>query len=124
MDDAQPLERPGGDPADNEMWRSILTGEDPHLPQLRRLWTRVPAPPRCKLCGAPFGGVGRVATRVISHGPSNVNPLLCSMCFRHVRQHPGGAEIPIAVLFADIRGSTGIAERTSATSFGQLVQRF
>jgi adenylate cyclase len=53
-----------------------------------------------------------------------VNPLLCSLCFGQIREHPGGAEVPIAVLFADIRGSTGIAERTSATSFGRLVQRF
>ena len=45
----------------DEMWRQILTGEDPHLPQMRRLWRRVPSSPRCKLCGAPFGGLGKVA---------------------------------------------------------------
>jgi adenylate cyclase len=108
----------------DEMWRQILTGEDPHLPQMRRLWRHVPSSPRCKLCGAPFGGLGKVATKFMMHGPSNVNPLLCSLCFGQIRQHPGGAEVPIAVLFADIRGSTGIAERTSATAFGALVQRF
>ncbi len=113
-----------GTPEDAEMWRRTLTGEDPHLTTLRRLWKHVPSSPRCKLCAAPFAGLGRVATKVMMHGPSNVNPLLCSLCFGQIKKHPGGAEIPIAVLFADIRGSTGIAERTSATGFGRLVQRF
>jgi adenylate cyclase len=102
----------------------MLNGDDPHLPQIRRMWKRVPSSPRCKMCNAPFGGVGRVATKLFMHGPSNVNPLLCSMCFRSMRDHPGGAEVQIAVLFADIRGSTGIAERTTASGFGRLVQQF
>jgi adenylate cyclase len=58
------------------------------------------------------------------HGPSNSNPLLCNVCFGKIRRFPGGAEIEISVLFADIRGSTGIAERTSAAEFRQLVQHF
>jgi adenylate cyclase len=50
--------------------------------------------------------------------------MLCSLCFGNLRKGPGGAEIEISVLFADIRGSTGIAERTSAAEFRRLVQRF
>jgi adenylate cyclase len=36
----------------------------------------------------------------------------------------GGAEIPITVLFADVRGSTGMAERSSASEFSALLARF
>jgi adenylate cyclase len=58
------------------------------------------------------------------HGQSSSNPMLCSLCFGQLREGPGGAEIEISVLFADIRGSTGIAERTSAGEFRRLVQQF
>jgi adenylate cyclase len=107
-----------------EMWRLMLTGEDPHLTTLRRIWRWLPSSPRCKLCAAPFGGVGRVATRVLMHGPSNVSPLLCNLCFGSIRKTPGGAEVEIGVLFADIRGSTGIAERAGAAEFSRLIQQF
>ena len=106
------------------MWRQILVGDDPHLPQLRKFWKRIPSSPRCKMCAAPFGGFGRVATRVVMHGPSNVSPLLCNLCFGQIRKTPGGAEVEIGVLFADIRGSTGIAERAGAAEFSRLVQQF
>ena len=102
----------------------MLTGTDRALPRMRRIFGSLPSSPRCKLCGAPFHGVGSVATRIVQHGPSASNPLLCNMCFGGIRKMPGGAEIEISVLFADIRGSTGIAERTSAGEFGRLVQRF
>ena len=105
-------------------WRRVLTGTDQSLPQLRRWWRRIPSSPRCKLCAAPFRGPGRLLTRVIMHGASTASPLLCNVCFGQLRNGPGGAEIEISVLFADIRGSTGIAERTSAGEFTRLVQRF
>lgn len=63
-------------------------------------------------------------TKVIQHGPSLSNPLLCNACFGQLRTYPGGAEVEISVLIADIRGSTGIAERTSAVEFRRLVQQF
>ena len=107
-----------------EMWRSILTGEDPSLPALRRRFRRLPSDPRCKMCAAPFRGPGKYITRLMMHGQSSANPMLCSLCFGNIRKGPGGAEIEISVLFADIRGSTGIAERTSAGEFRRLVQQF
>jgi adenylate cyclase len=112
------------EPEASDLWRQILTGADPGLPRLRRMWRLVPSSPRCKLCAAPFGGAGRLVTRVLMHGPSTVNPLLCNVCFGQIRKTPGGAEIPISVLFADIRGSTGIAERAGAAEFRRLVQTF
>jgi adenylate cyclase len=116
---------PTGERSATEIWRSVLTGEDPSLPALRRRFRRIPSDPRCKLCAAPFRGPGRIITRLMLHGPSASNPMLCSLCFGKLRRGgPGGAEIEISVLFADIRGSTGIAERTSAGEFRRLVQRF
>lgn len=57
-------------------------------------------------------------------GPSKLNRRLCRACFRSVGKHPGGAEVEISLLFADIRGSTGLAERMSAQDFSGLVARF
>jgi adenylate cyclase len=128
VEPAQPVPEPRVEPADGadntEAWRSILSGGDRSLPRLRRLWSAIPSSPRCKLCAAPFRGPGRLITKALMHGPSQSNPLLCNACFGQIRKHPGGAEVEISVLFADIRGSTGIAERTSAGEFRKLVQQF
>jgi adenylate cyclase len=109
--------------ASSEEWRRMLTGEDPALQSLRRWWKRIPSSPRCKVCAAPFHGLGRLATGVIMHGRSQSNPLLCNLCFGKLRQHAGGAEVEISVLFADVRGSTGIAERLPAAEYRRLLQR-
>ena len=37
---------------------------------------------------------------------------------------PGGAEIDVAVLFADVRGSTSLAEGMGAVEFADLLNRF
>jgi adenylate cyclase len=39
-------------------------------------------------------------------------------------KHPGGAEVKVSLLFADVRGSTAIAERTPAQEFSKLMARF
>lgn len=62
--------------------------------------------------------------RVVGKGPSSTNPNLCDGCFQYMRKHRGGAEIEVTMLFADIRGSTTIAEGMSATEFHSLLQRF
>ena len=51
-----PADRRSSD--DTEMWRTMLQGEDPGLPRLRRMWGLIPSAPRCKLCAAPFRGPG------------------------------------------------------------------
>jgi adenylate cyclase len=52
------------------------------------------------------------------------NPLLCKACFGQLSGHPGGAELDISVVFADVRGSTRLAERTSAGDFRGLLQDY
>jgi adenylate cyclase len=41
-----------------------------------------------------------------------------------LHKQPGGAEVDIALLFADVRGSTGIAERLSPEEYSRLIARF
>lgn len=107
-----------------EMWERMLTGDSPGLQVIRRIWGAVPSPPRCKLCNAPFGGPGGVLMRAIGRGPSPLNRRLCKWCLRGVYKHPGGAEVEISVLFADVRGSTAIAERMLPEEFSRLLARF
>jgi hypothetical protein len=37
---------------------------------------------------------------------------------------PGGAEVDLSVIFADVRGSTGIAERMEPEELSRLMSRF
>jgi adenylate cyclase len=46
------------------------------------------------------------------------------MCIRKVIKEPGGAEVEISLLFADVRGSTALAERTPPQEFSKLMSRF
>jgi adenylate cyclase len=108
----------------NAQWRSLLTGEDPSLLKARRLWKHVPASPRCKVCASPFHGIGGVLARTFWHGPMRGNPLLCKACFGQLAKFPGGAEIEISVVFADVRGSTGLAERITPGRFRALLQDY
>jgi adenylate cyclase len=108
----------------SSQWHSMLTGENPELRKFRRRWRHVPSAPRCKVCASPFSGPGGVLARLVWHGPIPTNPLLCKRCFGTLAQHPGGAEVEISVVFADVRGSTGLAERTSAADYRRLIQAY
>ena len=105
-------------------WRSLLSGEDLSLQAMRRRMRRLPTGPRCKVCSAPFHGVGAVFTRLVLHGQSTANPTMCQVCFRSLSDHPGGAELDVSIVFADIRGSTGLAERIGPVGFRAALQEF
>ena len=111
-------------PTPEAMWERMLTGDFPRLHGMRRMWGALPSPPRCKLCNAPFRGPGGLLMRAIAYGPSPLNRRLCKWCIRAVHKHPGGAEVEISVLFADVRGSTTIAERMLPEEFSRLIARF
>jgi adenylate cyclase len=111
-------------PTVDEMWRQMLMGDYPRLHGMRRMWGALPSPPRCKLCNAPFRGPGGILMRAIAYGPSPLNRRLCKWCIRAVSKHPGGAEVDISVLFADVRGSTGIAEGMEPEEYSRLLARF
>jgi adenylate cyclase len=52
------------------------------------------------------------------------NPHFCEKCESVLAEHRGGAEIEIAVFYADIRGSTQIAAGMRPAEFDALMQRF
>lgn len=105
-------------------WRAILTGEHKSVRQLRSIFGHVPNGPRCKLCHAPFHGLGGFVLQPW-FGPWERNAQLCKSCMRYLnRQGIGGAEIELSMLFADIRGSTGLGERLRPAEFSALLNVF
>jgi adenylate cyclase len=62
--------------------------------------------------------------RAIGLGPWSKNAKYCTGCFRALRQSHGGAEVECSLLFADVRGSTSIAERVRPREFNRLMGRF
>ena len=112
-------------PGDNEeFWRQFLLRGDPRERRNRAIFRRLPSNPRCRLCAAPFGGIGAPIMRAIGKRPADNNPHLCSNCFTFVTSHHGGAEIETSLLFADIRGSTSLAETIPPGEYRALLDRF
>jgi len=92
---------------------------------LRRIFRLLPHDPRCKFCNAPFQGVGGLIVRALFGKQRSVlNPRFCNLCEQASREFPGGAEVEMSMLFADVRGSTALSEKMSPTEFSQLINRF
>lgn len=108
--------------APEERWTKLLTQGHPPLRMAQMMMRWIPSPPRCKLCFNPFGGIAGRIMRVAGFKPSRKNPNFCSRCCDMLPA--GGAEVHIGVLFADVRGSTTLAEGTSASEFAELLNRF
>ena len=107
---------------DEEEWQRLLIDGHGPLVRMRHVFRVLPSPPRCKLCNNPFEGVGGWIAGLAGFRRSRKNPNLCSRCCDGLP--PGGAEVDIAVLFADVRGSTGLGERMGATDLASLLNRF
>jgi adenylate cyclase len=108
----------------SEEWRRVLTGDVRGLRTFQSIHKKIPSEPRCKFCYAPFGKPGSFVFGLIGGKPSPLNRRLCTGCMKQAHKHPGGAEVEISVLFADVRGSTTLAERLPPGEFGQLLTRF
>lgn len=109
-----------GDPVDVAFFDQLM---DRHLPRaFMRVMRRLPAEPRCRLCNAPYGGIGGRIMRRFGFGPSRKNPTLCNTCFEKAPM--GGVDMEIGVLFAHVRGFTSLAERTPTDEVAQLLNRF
>jgi adenylate cyclase len=109
-----------------DVWRTYLTtGEFVKEARQRRLFRMLPGNPRCKNCYAPFSGASsRIVKFVYGKRPSNLNPQMCNECEKFAHEYQGGAEIELSLLFADVRGSTALAETMSPTEFSRLINRF
>ncbi len=112
---AEPLQ-----PADWEaVWRLDHTMANRAL---HGLWHVLPGPPRCRICTAPFGGVGRFIARRFGCRPSRKNPQICATCVE--LSPPGGTTMCTGVLFADIRGFTALSEGTDPEAVSRQLRRF
>lgn len=108
-----------------EAMRGFLSGEDPNLARFRRFMGRIPADPHCKLCAAPFEGPGGAVLRHLGFARFPGNPAICGSCIKSLnKMGVYGAEIPVSLLFADIRGSTTIGERLSPTEYRTYLDHF
>lgn len=116
------------DPQREQLWRDLFTNpEHPahrHSRRARKFWKHVPGDPRCKMCAVPLAGVASPILRLTRKAPSSGNPRFCNMCELWTRKNPGGAEVELTLLFADVRGSTRLAEEMNAGEFAMMMQRF
>ena len=106
-------------------WRAILRGESPLAISQRvgrRVFSIVPAPLRCKFCNAPFRGSYAGIFGKLGYTPSRKNPQICERCIE--RAPEGGDQVPLSVLFADVRGYTAIAESLTSIETTALLHRF
>jgi len=107
-----------------EEWRALLTGDHKRMQSLRRAFRNMPSPPHCKMCLAPFGGVGGFLLKPW-FGRWERNSQLCKSCLGFlIKTGVSGAEVPVSMLFADIRGSTGLGERLRPAEFSGLLNAF
>lgn len=105
------------DPKIEEMWREVLTKG--HRNRLAVL----PGSHRCLTCFIPMEGLGGWMLGTFgNYRPSRKSPRLCNLCDELLP--PGGAEIDLGVLFADVRGSTALGEQVGASRFASLLNRF
>lgn len=109
-----------------EKWRLLVTEgkTSPGRKRLAILYSLLPSSTRCRICKVPFTGPSAKLMQALGKSPSNLNPHLCSACDTFARLNPGGVEIRLSMLFADIRGSTSLAEGMKTAGFKQLIDRF
>jgi adenylate cyclase len=103
-------------------WYKFLTEGEPIPRHIYHLNGLLPSDPRCKLCASPFKGWGGFLMHLLGKDQSKYNPRFCQPCEKF--DHPGGAEVSLTMLFADVRDSTKLAESMSAREFGRLINRF
>ncbi len=109
-----------------EWWYSLLMDNDPPLPgrEFRNILRLLPGAPRCKFCNAPQHGAFGSLMELIGKGPSRLTPRFCRQCEMLAGQHLGGTELELTLFFADVRGSTPLAEQLGPARFSQLISRF
>jgi adenylate cyclase len=86
------------------------------------IWHRLPSSPRCGMCGAPFAGAGRLVVRPLGFRPSRKNPTICATCVE--ASPPGGMNMQVGIVFADLRGFTALSERANPADSSALLNRF
>lgn len=107
-------------------WRNLLTqGLSEEEKRHRRIFRMFPSKNKCKWCELPFDHPASPLIHFIfKKRPSAFNPRFCNICDDFAVKFQGGAEVELSMVFADIRGSTTLAESMSTTEFKNLIDRF
>jgi adenylate cyclase len=110
----------------DQMWRDwFMTDAFQAEKRMHRFLRVLPHDPRCKFCHAPFEGIGGVIARALyGKKRSTLNPRFCNICEDFANKNPGGHEVEMSMLFADVRGSTALSEQMNPTDFSRLINRF
>ena len=108
--------------SDSEAWEEAWRTHAEKLQRLRRVLKALPTDPRCKICYAPFSGVGGRLVRPFGRRQSRMNPQMCAVCLEE--SPDGGMETEGGVLFADVRGFTTLAETLPPAGVAALLNRF
>jgi adenylate cyclase len=109
-----------------QMWHDwFMTDAYETEKRLYNFFRILPHDPRCKLCHTPFHGIGGLlASTVYGRRQSTLNPRFCNVCEGYGKKYPGGAEVEMSMLFADVRGSTALSEQMTPSEFKKLINRF
>ena len=128
------IPNPENSDLNEKVWRMYLTTggvlKGLNLPWFEKpffkpIFRALPSEPRCQICYIPFNGIGGfISRRLLDVKPSAMNPHMCDVCERFADRFPGGVELEISILFADIRGSTPLAEKMETKEFSELIHRF
>jgi adenylate cyclase len=106
----------------DDKWYRMLTEGESGIRRFRHVLGLLPSSPRCKICNSPFKGVGGTLMHMLGRDQSRYNPRYCEPCGQF--ENPGGAEVILTMLFADVRGSTALAEQMTPLEFSGLMNRF
>jgi adenylate cyclase len=68
--------------------------------------------------------MGGFVMRSLGRKQSNLNPHFCNVCEDFAKKNPGGSEVEMSILFADVRGSTALSEGMTPIEFQKLINRF
>jgi adenylate cyclase len=108
-----------------QMWHDwFMTDAFKVEKQWYRAFRLLPHDPRCKICNSPFHGMGGFVMRTVGRKQSSLNPNFCNICEDFAKKYPGGAEVEMSMLFADVRGSTALSEQMTPIEFQKLINRF
>ena len=107
-----------------DLWKMLFAAGDPKLQKMQSLHLKLPTKPRCRLCKAPFKGLGGWIMRLKGKSRNNRNPNFCNACDKFLQAFPGGADIELSILFVDIRRSTEYTENHDPAAVSQRINIF
>jgi adenylate cyclase len=102
------------------LWRLLFQDGHPKLERFKRFHRLLPASPRCVMCAAPFRGFGGVAMRILDKGRSWRNNRFCNACDKFINTYPGGADVDMTLLFADVRDSVTLGQNFSGADVAHI----